>query len=384
MSMKIQIDGTNTLNKGAELMLLGILEQIEKKHKDAEVNYNSNFLRERNETFATNLNVKKRWALKNSRIPIALLKRLNLPFTYFTSKFPLKDIDLVLDGAGFQFSDQWNYSKERLDTLENYYKKLKENNTKIVLLPQALGPFKTLEGKRMVQIMNKYADIVIAREKASYNLFIEAGGSKDKLWLYPDFTILVKGKPCRLDFVKNSVCIIPNERMITHKVEKSNNYLEFMEKIISELIKNGENVFLLNHEGNADHVLCQNINKKFNNSLKIVSNLSAKEIKGVIGASKMVVSSRFHGAASALNQGVPCLATSWNHKYQMLFEDFAQPDNILSVENDWDTEINKILKVLNNRNSIQEVLLNRKNDLSKSVEKMWEKIWEYVGTQKRI
>ncbi len=41
--MRIQIDGTNSLNKGAELMLNAVMEQIEKKYPNAEVFYNSNY-----------------------------------------------------------------------------------------------------------------------------------------------------------------------------------------------------------------------------------------------------------------------------------------------------------------------------------------------------
>ena len=176
--MIIQIDGTNTLNKGAELMLVAIIEQIEGKYPSAQVIYNSNHSNEKELDIKTNLNINKRFWLKNSRLPIALLSRLKIPYTFFTSKYALKNIDIVLDASGFQFSDQWNYSKQRLNILDNYLSALKKYNSKIVFLPQALGPFETESGKKSIEIINEYSDIIIAREQISYDYAIKAGANK--------------------------------------------------------------------------------------------------------------------------------------------------------------------------------------------------------------
>ena len=229
--MIIQIDGTNTLNKGAELMLVAIVEQIEKFYPNAEVIYNSNHPGEKKLNIKTKIPLKKRFWLKNSRIPIAILSRLGLSYTFFTSKYASKGVDLVLDSAGFQFSDQWNYSEKRLKTLNNYLKVLKENNSKIVFLPQSLGPFETKSGKKTVNIINKYADLIIAREKVSYKNIITAGAEKSKVWQYPDFTLLVEGTlPEKYVFLKGKICIIPNKKMITHSGVGSTDYLRFLKK----------------------------------------------------------------------------------------------------------------------------------------------------------
>ena len=136
-------------------------------------------------------------------------------------------------------------------------------------------------------------------------------------------------------------------------------------------------VFLLNHEGPRDYHLCLQINQAFDNKLAIVNGLNAKEIKGIIGASNIVVSSRFHGVASALNQGVPCLATSWNHKYKMLFQDFGQENKIFDFQGAWEPNSDKIKEVIKNHESIQNTLKTKKQDLVKEANEMWNRIWEF-------
>lgn len=374
--MIIQIDGTNTLNKGAELMLVAIIEQIEEKYPRAKVIYNSNHTNEKKLNIKTDLNIKKRFWLKNGRLPIALLSRLKLPYTFFTSKYALKNIDIVLDASGFQFSDQWNYSKERLNILENYLRDLKKYKSKIVFLPQALGPFETEPGKKAVEIINEFSDIIIAREQISYDYVINAGANKKKVWKHPDFTLLVKGIfPEKYNHLKGKVCIIPNIKMVTHTNAGDSEYLEFLKKIILVFKELGKDVFILNHEGSGDLKICNQLNSLFDDSLEIVTDLNAKEVKGVIGASFITVSSRFHGVASALSQGVPCLATSWNHKYKMLFQDYDQQDQIINVNDDWLTTRIKVIETFNNHKEINKALSAKKESLAIEIQSMWNKIW---------
>ena len=374
--MNIQIDGTNTLNKGAELMFYAILGEIKKGCPNATVYFNSNAPSGIKIEKDPDIDLRERLALIYSKYPNFILSKLGLPNTFFTSKYALKKIDLVLDGGGFQFGDQWNYSKEKLDTWEAYFKQLKQNGSKIILLPQAFGPFETESGKRSVEIINKYADIIIARESVSYDYLIKAGATPSKIWQYSDFTLLAKGVLLdKYNFAK--VCVIPNQKMVSHTTGSSSEYMDFLIKVINEFKRLNKEVFLLNHEGPKDYNLCIQINQAFDNKLAIVNGLNAKEIKGVIGASNIVVSSRFHGVASALNQGVPCLATSWNHKYKMLFQDFGQEDKIFDFQGPWEPNSDKIKEVIKNHESIQNTLMTKKHELVKEANEMWNRIWEF-------
>jgi colanic acid/amylovoran biosynthesis protein len=176
--------------------------------------------------------------------------------------------------------------------------------------------------------------------------------------------------------LRNSIAIIPNKKMISHGGNNVNKYLKLMIGIVNFFMNKGHNVFLLNHEAEGDLKMCEIINSKVENPLEIVSGLSAKEVKGLIGISRLVVSSRFHGVASALSQGVPCLATSWNHKYKMIFEDFGQKECILNSSDPLVLNLEKISSVYDNSTVISSQLRSNKEVLIAQIDQMWDKIIE--------
>ncbi len=377
--MRIQIDGTNTQNKGAELMLIAILEQVEKKYPQAEVLLNSIYGHPRE--IKTSLTLKKTFFLKFAgRFTRVTFRMLGHPFYPLFSEFrPLKHIDLLLDASGFRLSDQWHYAEGYYDRLDNYYRKLKQYGTKIILLPQAFGPFHTELGKRGIGILNRYADLVIAREAISMNYLVEAGINNEKVVQYPDFTLMVKGVlPERYQSLKGQVCIIPNKKMITHTELTEDTYVSNLISLITLIRNSGKKVFLLNHEGKGDLELCRQISNKAGGPLTVVSGLDAKEVKGVIGAALLVISSRYHGVASALNQGIPCLATSWSHKYEMLFLDFGLSGFILDM-NKKPEELWQITEPLLNpaeNSRIRNLLSLKKTKLNEQTQHMWQLIWD--------
>lgn len=358
-------------------MLLSILEQIEKQYPHASVLFNSMTSDPRQ--IHTSLAFRRPASLTYGRYIRAALNRLGLPSpSVFSEYHPVKDLDLMLDASGFRLGDQWGHSGEFMDRLEHYYRKLKRNGTKIILLPQAFGPFRTTMGKRSVDILNRYADLVIARESVSKQYLLEAGGKPEKIALYPDFTISMKGTlPERYRSLKGKVCIIPNKKMITHTELNPEHYLSNMSEMIIKIRKSGKDIFLLNHEGEGDLEICRQINERLQKPLEVITGLDAKDIKGVIGSALLVISSRYHGVASSLNQGVPCLATSWSHKYEMLLADFGLTDQIINIGENTNRNWPKIHHLLSPDGNarMRGHLHTKKEALSEEIRKMWKVIW---------
>lgn len=376
--IKIQIDGTNTRNKGAELMLYSVLEAIESKYPNSTVYFNAEPISD-SKKIVTSLNFKRRTLLDYARYPKGILSRLKLPYTIFTEFYPSNGINLVLDAGGFRFGDQWMHTNKYFDLIEKYYEKLKSQGTYVFFLPQAFGPFNTISGKRSVKILDKYIDLIFARDPLSYKYILESGIKSEKVSLYPDFTNLTKGIISnKYNNLKDAICIIPNNKMITHTKLDSPAYLKAIVNIIDFILKSGKNVFLLNHEGNDDFEICYRINQHFQHKLQIVDNLNAKEVKGIIGASYFTVSSRFHGIASALSQSIPCVATSWSHKYEYLFKDFGLMNKMIDCNNEDEYNIDIIKSLIDhNKNlEIRNHLKSKNIELKVKTEKMWNEVWQ--------
>src|SRR5690606_15447171 len=108
-----------------------------------------------------------------------------------------------------------------------------------------------------------------------------------------------------------------------------------------------------------------------------LNNLNALEVKAVIGSCKLLITSRFHGLVSGLNQQIPSLCTSWNHKYEELLNDYEVPDNILDTT-DKKSYISKIDNALTKPKEYTpkpETI----NQLKNKTEKMWQEILQLIN-----
>lgn len=373
--MKIQIDGTGMENKGAALMLHAILIELENRYPDAEVYYNT--VKGNINKINTQLDLRHRFFLKHGRYGKSLFKRLGLDDSYFDRFYVQPKLNLVLDGSGFRWGDQWKYDQAYFKKWENYYKGLKKNGAKIILLPQAFGPFNSSNGKQAIDMLNTYADLVIAREQISLHYLMDSGMDPAKTLVCTDFSLTVDPEVSTELETSGKLCIIPNSQMIRHGGVTRDMYIRFLSGVITDSQTAGYEAFLLNHEGPEDLKLCKEIQSGLKLPAQIFSGLDAKQTKGVISTAYAVISSRFHGVASALNQGVPTLATSWSHKYAELFRDFGLDDQIIDVkygDNITKEKVNNLLDPIANK-QMQKHLESRIPLVSREVENMWQRVF---------
>jgi polysaccharide pyruvyl transferase WcaK-like protein len=340
--MIIEIKGTQFINKGAELMLHSVLEQIKLRWPDAEIalrpSSHSPFLKRAKVGAWQKLSLRKHIIDFNglSYYFPAFLTRQLAKFGIVTEA----KIDLVLDASGFAYGDQWpirqltHMSKE----ITRFHKKKKP----FILLPQALGPFTDPELTRSVKQHWANAALIFARDKVSYHHINQCFGESEKLnnlYLMPDFTNLIKGQVVGVENAKRTVLFIPNSKMISAKNKRRDwveHYVDMMAKYCINVDKLGFIPMLLNHDGDKDRELCVSIAKHANLPISIIEIDDPLKVKGLIGEVAAVISSRFHGCVSALSQGVPCIGTSWSHKYEALFEDYNQQAYLISHPNNDD------------------------------------------------
>ena len=245
-------------------------------------------------------------------LPPRLIKRYGL---YFDS-----DIDVVLDASGFALSDQWGIAPANnlLSSLLTWEK----NGVKVILLPQAFGPFKKKKLKNLMTKIITRVDKIYARDQISINYLKDLKKDyENKIEKYPDFTCLLKGKvPSYFNKVMHQVCIVPNYRMID-KTEFEEDYYSILCKFIKKIQDKNLNPFFLIHGGNEDLKVAKSINNMLSKEIEIIQEKDPILIKGIISNSLAILGSRYHSLVSGLCSAVPTYGIGWSHKYECLFEE---------------------------------------------------------------
>lgn len=324
--MIVEVTGTSTRNKGAELMLTAIREHFAARPEvQLAVNQFFGTYAERAKYGLLQKVALDGWG--RSRVAV------NLMPDEFRRSFGLvrdDDVDVLLDASGFAFGDQ--HPPERTIQYAERVEAAKREEKIVILLPQALGPFNTPSIRDAFQRIVEAADLVFARDDVSMEYAQDAVGNPTHLRQAPDFTNLVQPE-CTIDGdASDRACIVPNQRMIEKAKtdEGAAAYVPFMGRCLEAVEKVGLNPVLLIHEENDDEVALA-IQDHVRRNIPIRQNPDPAALKRFLGESHLVVGSRFHALVGALSQGVPAIGTSWSHKYEMLFEEYRCADMLLSV-----------------------------------------------------
>lgn len=379
--MIVEIRRTGFINKGAELMLHAVVQQLKSRYPDATLVVapsHAHSVRPYHKFAPMGLHPKAclwRWGLQLGDLAGIFPAKLREMFGVVLDK----EIDVVLDAAGFAYSDQWGLEPSK--ELARSARRWRKNGTKVILLPQALGPYK-LEGiQTYVKQWVENSDLIFAREQDSYRYLTDVVGGQERIKLYPDFTNLVQGTlPADYNSEDKKVALVPNYRMIDKTgTEESEAYLPCMVACAKYLVSKRAKPFILVHGGTQDQVLANTISEAVG-GIPIVEESNPLHIKGILGECNATIGSRFHGLVSALSQGVPSLATGWSHKYIRLFEDYDFKEGLISVL-DSEQEIRKKIDLLMEpslANPIRVKLNERSAELKRGSEEMWQVVFSVM------
>ncbi len=335
--MIVEIKGVQFVNKGAELMLHAVLQQMKQLYPDAELALLP----------GPNSPYKKRAQL--GALQIAPLQFYRADLNWLVALLPAffrrklrqwfgivfqRDVDLVLDASGFAYGDRWG--RFGVKFLAANTRRVQQNNGHYVLLPQAFGPFTAPGDQQRLRQAVANSTLVFARDAESYQYLKAAGCDETKLRQAPDFTNLLSGSPLDDERTKQFFALlIPNYQMIKGKsAAQVQQYKQLMMSYIRLCRSKSWPVLILNHEGEIDQSLCLELKQHFQQD-ELVTVLEPDDpllVKSWIGHAGLVFSSRFHGCVSALSQGVPCIGTSWSHKYQHLYADYACADWLVGLD----------------------------------------------------
>ena len=332
--MILEVAGTSTQNKGAELMLAAIREHYQGSQPLVGLAVTSGF-GTFDERAAYGLRTKLptgrlgRWRLAGAVMPAAFRRTMGIVSE--------RDIDGVIDASGFAFGDQLGVARSR--SFAQDVARWKRQGKPVVLLPQAFGPFEDRQVRAAFQPVVTQADLIFARDESSLRHLEAIGAPADKLRLAPDFTNLVKPAFPQHDerSPTRRACIVPNHRMVEKATDDARRrYVPFLAGCVEAVREADLDPFVLLHDTHVDRELVPALQKAAGSPLPVVSESDPRKLKGILGRSHLVIGSRFHALVGALSQAVPCLGAGWSHKYQMLFEDYDCGENLLDTAADDD------------------------------------------------
>lgn len=381
--MNFAIYGVNFYNKGAELMLHAVKQQINQWDKDNDLCaqlligdfQKRKQLGVKHLAWIADRERKKPLKSRTANFAASLIpKRIREPLDIVLDS----EVDIILDASGFAFSDQWGPAKT--ERMAEQCFRWKKQGKKIILLPQAFGPFTNKRIQKAFIKMLDNVDIVFARDEISYEYISKLSVSMDKVKLAPDFTNLLQGiQPDYIKDLQGKPCIIPNQRMLDKtSPEVRDKYVSFLASSIQHMLDKGLQPFILIHEFN-DSKLGMHLKAQLNQEIAVIEESNPLHLKGILGESYLVIGSRFHGLISSLSQGTPCLGTGWSHKYQMLFKNYNCSELLIDVADDIDKNLGKLDLLLNEdtRAKIIESVEQGAREQKNFTKQMWDEV-EYT------
>jgi colanic acid/amylovoran biosynthesis protein len=375
--MIIEVRKAGFQNKGAHLMLLAIVERLRRMWPEATLvmvpsapGGSAPYADIARLGFGLKSSLQRR-GLELGDLAGLLPARLRHRYGLYVDR----EVDVVLDAAGFAYSDQWGVQPAL--ELARATRRWRRRGTKVILMPQAFGPFGSPAIRRAIASTVDNADLVMPRESSSYRHLTEISGERNTIRQYPDFTNLIAGVvPNGWDTEKHGVAVVPNCRMLDMTDEATSAaYLPLVCRCVSRLQELNAQPFLLIHEGADDTQLAQRISAATGNT-PVVKEYDPLKIKGILGASRAVVASRFHALVSALSQGVPAVATGWSHKYNELFNDYGFPEGVMAIIDDADRIDSMMLRITETDSAAQLIsqLLRKSARLKELSEQMWTEV----------
>lgn len=319
--LRVLIQGVNSVNKGAELLLVECVRRLKEQGHVPMVNV-SDFGRASRRNYGVSGYV--------SRQRLRAFRSLGLdwipaPLASAVGCFSDRHVQAVVDASGFSLTDAWGPgpANQRLARISRW-----KRDVKYIMVPQAAGPFERDDIQDPVRAVLERADLIWLRDSVSQShaesLFTT--GSAPTISIAPDITIALKTKASHV--ASGRIIIVPNWNIAKRGgADAAQQYVKALAEIVTELRMRGHDIIGLSHEGREDTEILRQVDLAVG-GLEILEPKSGIECKQIIGGAKLVIGGRYHSIVSALGQAVPAIAHSWSHKYKALIEDFRLPNRL--------------------------------------------------------
>jgi len=384
--MLIEIQMVEFVNKGQELMLRAALQRLRQAYPAATFTMAPSVLAPYRARAKLGLDQKAwYWGYGIQWGDLAALAPARLREYYGVVLD--REVDVVVNAAGYLYCDHWG--PRPAEELARACRRWHRRGTRIILLPQAFGPFTSSRLRQAMRTIADHVDLIFARDPISHAHLAKVVGDRQQLRIAPDFTGLIDGiAPENIELPARSYCVIPNYRMIDKTSgSKREAYLPFMIRAVQYLKGRGVSPLLLAHSGPTDLELARHIDAACG-GVPIIQEDDPLRIKGILGKCEGCIGDRFHGLVSALHQGTPALASGWSHKYQTLFETYGFSEGMLDPGDSDEVMRDRIDMLLDpmSRDRIRSVLVENALKVEQQAEAMWQTVFRTLdkGSRDRV
>lgn len=341
-------------NKGAEGMLLALIQHLSQLDDDAYFNVMSYYPGADRRAGHEKANIriidgspKRVIGYFFQSLWCFLCRSLHLPpALYRSGDFGrIADCDIFLDAAGISFSD----GREKF-TVFNILSLLPalSAGVKTVKVSQALGPFQNKLNRMMAKIVLPRLKLVVARGEKTAGFLQELGLSNTAA--YPDAAFSMECSTedrRRADELfpevgdKRVIGISPSQVVWKLCSASGVDYLKILAEVAAGCRRQGYHCIVFPHSARTG------TEKTHNNDLPLMrrfaamlppgddltvldGELEAGVLRCLISRMDILVASRFHAIISAMTVGVPAIVIGWSHKYAEVLapfklDDFVQP-----------------------------------------------------------
>jgi polysaccharide pyruvyl transferase WcaK-like protein len=293
-----------------------------------------------------------------------------------------KQVDLVMEASGFAYGDQWP-----LRFLQNTAKEVvrfAKAGKPFVFMPQAFGPFHSADSKAAMRDIILHARLIFVRDPVSLqHLRSCVPNLPDSVVLTPDFTVGLSARAnSEIPNINGAyAALIPNNKVVSkfnhaQAEQLRSEYVSAFAAAANKLTAEGLQCVLVNHEGKEDAELCAEISAAA--PCQIIQIEDPLAVKAFIGQAELAISSRFHGAVNALSQGVPCIATSWSHKYHAMMTDFGMADYCVAELTEQNL-LAALQQLLDNKAALASTVSEKAAALKLQNAAMWQRLYQAIN-----
>lgn len=373
--LTIEINGTGTHNRGAELMAIAASQRIRASFPDARIVVSS--------CFGKPSDIEKYGLARTWEHRGFVRGKIKTAISYMLSRLQRNvvepiEVDVVLDASGFAFSDQWGEKRARRETKVLLHPS--RRHQMLIMLPQALGPFENPGVAEHARKLFERAKLICARDTQSL-LSVQRLQDYPQLRQYPDFTVGVAPGSAAGKGLPDKYCaIVPNYRMLD-KGKSAAEYLDFLRHAIASMVSQNMVPAFVLHDASEDRRVIEKLGSEYAH-FPVFTDSDPRILKAMLGKAEFVIGSRFHALVSALSQGVPCIGAGWSHKYPELFRDFDCPELLAPDLADLASldQIISILSATESRKPLTERISTAGAKLKQRSNEMWAEVESLIRT----